>query len=42
MNLDYDLARLGELLDRYPNLYADISARYGETGPIPRFACKIL
>ena len=27
-NLDYDLARLGELFDRNPNLYADISARY--------------
>jgi uncharacterized protein len=38
MNLDYDLARLGEVLDRNPNLYADISARYAETGPIPRFA----
>ncbi len=37
-NLDYDLARLGEVLDRNPNLYADISARYAETGPIPRFA----
>ena len=37
-NLDYDLARLGEVLDRNPNLYADISARYAETAPIPRFA----
>ncbi|HUE42018.1 MAG TPA: amidohydrolase family protein [Candidatus Sulfotelmatobacter sp.] len=40
MNLDYDLARLGEMFDRNPNLYADISARYAETGPIPRFAAK--
>ena len=39
-NLDYDLARLGEAFDRNPNLYADISARYAETGPIPRFAAK--
>jgi len=39
-NLDYDLARLGEVLDRHPNLYADISARYAETAPIPRFASK--
>ena len=38
MNLDYDLGRLGEVLDRNPNLYADISARYAETAPIPRFA----
>jgi len=38
MNLDYDLGHLGEVLDRHPNLYADISARYAETAPIPRFA----
>jgi len=36
-NLDYDLTHLGEVLDRNPNLYADISARYAETAPIPRF-----
>ena len=40
MNLDYNLARLGEMFDRNPNLYADISARYAETAPIPRFAAK--
>ena len=40
MNLDYDLGRLGEVLERNPNLYADISARYAETGPIPRFASQ--
>lgn len=39
-NLDYDLARLGEVLERNPNLYADISARYAETAPIPRFASQ--
>ena len=39
-NLDYDLARLGQLLDRLPNLYADISARYAETAVIPRFAAQ--
>ncbi len=39
-NLDYDLARLGEAFDRNPNLYADISARYAETAPIPRFAAQ--
>ena len=32
-----DLGMLAKLLDRYPNLYADISARYGELAPIPRF-----
>jgi len=40
MNLDYDLGRLGEVLERNPNLYADISARYAETAPIPRFAAQ--
>jgi uncharacterized protein len=39
-NLDYDLARLGEVLERNPNLYADIAARYAETAPIPRFAAQ--
>jgi predicted TIM-barrel fold metal-dependent hydrolase len=39
-NLDYDLARLGEIFERNPNLYADISARYAETAPIPRFASQ--
>ena len=39
-NLDYDLARLGQVLERHPNLYADISARYAETAPIPRFVSQ--
>ena len=39
-NLDYDLARLGDVFSRNPNLYADISARYAETAPIPRFASQ--
>ncbi len=39
-NLSYDLARLGQVLERHPNLYADIAARYAETAPIPRFAAK--
>jgi predicted TIM-barrel fold metal-dependent hydrolase len=36
-NCDYNLSILGRLLDTYPNLYADISARYAETAPIPRY-----
>jgi len=36
-NCSHDLNRLGELFDEYPNLYADISARYAETAAIPRF-----
>ena len=39
-NLDYDLARLGEMFERNANLYADISARYAETAPIPRCAAR--
>lgn len=31
-----DLSQLGRLFDTYPNLYADIGARYGEIAPIPR------
>ncbi|MCK5344537.1 MAG: amidohydrolase family protein [Candidatus Heimdallarchaeota archaeon] len=39
-NCSYDLNKLGGLLDKYPNLYADISARFGEIATIPRFAAK--
>jgi hypothetical protein len=41
-NLDYDLTRLGEMFDRSPNLYADISARFAETATIPRFTRQFL
>lgn len=40
VNLDYDLTRLGQVLEKHPNLFADIAARYAETAPIPRFAAK--
>lgn len=36
-NLNDDIDRLGSLLDKYPNLYADISARYAESATIPRY-----
>ena len=36
-NLTYDLNRLEVLLDTYPNLYVDNSAKYAETATIPRF-----
>jgi uncharacterized protein len=39
-NLDYDLARMGKLLESNPNLWADISARYAETGATPRAAAQ--
>lgn len=31
-----DLDRLGQLFDLYPNLYAEMAARFGEIAPIPR------
>ncbi len=37
-----DLGHLGEMLDRYPNLYADIGARFAELSPIPRTVAKFL
>lgn len=36
-NCEYDLSILGKLLEKYPNLYADASARFGETSSIPRY-----
>src|SRR4030042_851702 len=40
-NCSHDLNKLGRLFDEYPNLYADISARFAETAPIPRFAARV-
>ncbi len=39
-NCSHDLNKLGKIFDECPNLYADISARYAETGAIPRFAAS--
>ena len=36
-NCSHDLSILGKLLDANDNLFADISARYGETAPVPRY-----
>lgn len=36
-NCEYDLTILGSLFDKYQNLYADGSARFGEVSPIPRY-----
>jgi predicted TIM-barrel fold metal-dependent hydrolase len=41
-NQGHDLASLGSELDRYPNLYVDISARDYEVGRAPRAALKFL
>jgi len=37
-NLTYDLNRIGRMLEAYPNLFVDNSAKYAETSTIPRFA----
>lgn len=39
-NCSYDLEMLAGLLDRYPNLYVDNSARYAEICAIPRTAAR--
>ncbi len=41
-NQGHDLAALGKELDRYPNLFLDISARDYEVGRTPRAAVKFL
>jgi len=41
-NEGHDLASLSEALDRYPNLYLDISARDYEVGRTPRAAKRFL
>jgi predicted TIM-barrel fold metal-dependent hydrolase len=41
-NQGHDLASLSQALDRYPNLYLDISARDYEVGRTPRAAGKFL
>jgi uncharacterized protein len=37
-----DLNVLGNFFDKYPNLFADISARFGEIAPIPKFVSRFL
>ena len=32
-----DLSKLGRLLDQYPNLYADLAARFAEFSPVPHY-----
>lgn len=42
INCSYDLSIVERLLDAYPNLYIDISARLGETGSISRYMNKFI
>ncbi|MGZ8558318.1 MAG: amidohydrolase family protein [Chitinophagaceae bacterium] len=37
-----DLGKLARLLDKYPNLYADLAARFGEFSPVPRYTSKFM
>jgi predicted TIM-barrel fold metal-dependent hydrolase len=37
-----NLEQLARLFDHYPNLYADIAARYGELAPIPRYVHQFM
>ncbi len=39
-NCCHNLEVVGSLLDKYPNLYLDIGARFFETSAIPRFSSK--
>jgi predicted TIM-barrel fold metal-dependent hydrolase len=41
-NQGHDLASLSKAMDRFPNLYLDISARQYEIGRQPRYAAKFL
>jgi len=41
-NQNTDLEKLGILFDKYNNLYADISARYAENAPVPRYTKAFL
>jgi predicted TIM-barrel fold metal-dependent hydrolase len=37
-----DLSKLARMLDKYPNLYADLAARFGEFSPVPRYTAKFM
>ena len=37
-----DLSKLARLLDKYPNLYADLAARFGEFSPVPRYTSMFM
>jgi hypothetical protein len=39
-NIDYDLTRLGTLLDKYPNMFVDNAAQFAETAATPRAAAQ--
>ena len=42
MNRTYDLKQLGEMFDKYPNFWADVSQREAYVAAIPRFAKQFI
>ena len=42
LNMTHDLPRLGAMLDKYPNMYVDISARVAESAHTPRATREFL
>lgn len=42
MNQTYDLNQLGKFLDKYPNLYSDVSQRESYVATIPRYAKQFI
>jgi predicted TIM-barrel fold metal-dependent hydrolase len=42
LNMNQDLPRLGAMLDKYPNMYIDISARVAESAHTPRATREFL
>ena len=41
-NHTYDLDRVGELLDKHPNLFTDISGRFSEMAAVPKYSARFL
>lgn len=37
-----NLEKMGNLLEKYPNLYADIAARFAEISPVPRYTAAFI
>ena len=42
LNSCANLQVLGDMLEKYPNLYADIGARFAEIAPVPRYAAAFI
>ena len=42
LNMSHDWVRLGEMLDKYPNMYVDIAARVAESAHTPRATREFL